>query len=276
MGKSRNVGKFHASKIYFCRMNPPVFSIITVVFNGKNLLEGTVRSVQNQTYPHIEYLIVDGASTDGTLDLVQKFAAEMPNLRWISERDRGLYDAMNKGLRLATGDFVWFLNCGDHLHSPDTVEKLAEKMEPETDVFFGETMLVDDSRRPAGTMSELSTRTLPARLSWQDYLGGMLVVHQSFVPRRSISPEYLLGNLCADFDWCIEILKKSRKNTPAEAILTDYLMGGMSKQRHRQSLRDRFLVMRRHFGFGKTLLAHAWILLRAAWHRFTRLGRSRY
>lgn len=276
MGKSRNVGKIQALKIYFCPMNPPVFSIITVVFNGKNLLEGTARSVQNQTYPHIEYLIVDGASTDGTLDLIQKFAAEMPNLRWISERDKGLYDAMNKGLQLATGDFVWFLNCGDHLHSLETVEKMVEKMEATTDVFFGETLLVDDSRRPAGTMSELSTRKMPARLRWQDYLGGMLVVHQSFVPRRSLAPDYLLGNLCADFDWCIQILKKSRRNTPTETILTDYLMGGMSKQRHRQSLLDRFWVMRRHFGLFQTLLAHGWILGRAVWHRVARLGRSRY
>ncbi len=257
-------------------MKLPIFSIITVVFNGEKLLEGTMESVKNQTYPHIEYLIIDGASSDGTLDLVKKYAAEMPNLRWISERDAGLYDAMNKGLRLATGDFVWFLNAGDHLHDPKTVEKLAEKMERETDVFFGETMLVDENRRPAGTMSELSTRKIPAQLRWQDYLGGMLVVHQSFVPRRAISPEYLPKNLCADYDWCIEILKKSRKNTPANAILTDYLMGGMSKKRHRQSLKDRFSVMRKHFGLLKTLAAHGWILGRAGVHFLQKLGKEKY
>ena len=252
------------------------FSIITVVFNGEQLLPGTVESVRQQTHSDIEYWVIDGSSRDGTGALIEKYAAEMPNLRWISERDRGLYDAMNKGLRLATGDFVQFLNCGDHLHRPDTIEKLAALADPTTDVIYGETLLVNDLREPAGTMSELSTRSLPEKLTWRSYLGGMLVVHQSFIPRRAIAPQYIADNLCADYDWCIEILKKSRKNTRFSGIITDYLMGGMSKQRHRQSLRDRFSVMRRHFGLPATVAAHGWILLRAAWHKLLRWGQKTY
>lgn len=252
------------------------FTIITVVFNGEQLLPGTVESVRQQTHPDIEYWIIDGGSRDGTVRIIEQYAAEMPNLRWISERDRGLYDAMNKGLRLATGDFVQFLNCGDHLHRPDTIEKLAALTDPETDVIFGETLLVNDLREPAGTMSELSTRRLPEKLTWRSYLGGMLVVHQSFIPRRAIAPEYMAGNLCADYDWCIQILKKSRKNARFGGIITDYLMGGMSKQRHRQSLRDRFTVMRQHFGLPATLLAHGVIMLRAAWHKLLRWGKPTY
>lgn len=254
----------------------PVFSIITVVFNGRALLPGTVESVRRQTYPGIEYLIIDGNSTDGTTDLIRQYAAEMPNVRWISEKDRGLYDAMNKALRMATGDFVWFLNCGDHLHAPDTVENLAARATEDTDVFYGDTLLVNDAREPAGRMSALSTRNLPEHLSWRDYLGGMLVVHQSFVARRTLAPEYIADNLCADYDWCIRILKKSRRNIHAHCILSDYLMGGMSKQRHRQSLKDRFHIMRLHFGLAQTLLAHAWIVVRAGLHRVKRQGKERY
>lgn len=254
----------------------PVFSIITVVFNGRALLPGTVESVRKQTYPGIEYLIVDGGSTDGTVDLIRSYAAEMPNLHWISEKDRGLYDAMNKGLRMASGDFVWFLNCGDHLHATDTVEKIAALVGPETDVLYGDTRLVNDAREPAGLMSQLGTRPLPARLSWRNYLGGMLVVHQSFVARRSLAPEYMAGNLCADYDWCIRILKKSRQNVHTGLVLSDYLMGGMSKKRHRQSLRDRFKIMREHFGLFSTLLAHLWIVVRAAIHRLKRIGKPSY
>ncbi|MFN4254802.1 MAG: glycosyltransferase family 2 protein [Saprospiraceae bacterium] len=252
------------------------FTIITVVFNGEQLLPGTVESVRQQTHPDIEYWVIDGGSRDGTVALIEKYAAQMPNLRWISERDKGLYDAMNKGLRLATGDFVQFLNCGDHLHRPDTIEKLAALADPETDVIFGETLLVNDLREPAGTMSELSTRRLPEKLTWRSYLGGMLVVHQSFIPRRAIAPEYMADNLCADYDWCIKILKKSRKNARFSGIITDYLMGGMSKQRHRQSLRDRFAVMRQHFGLPATLAAHGLIVLRAAWHKLLRWGKPTY
>ncbi len=200
----------------------------------------------------------------------------MPNLKWISEPDKGLYDAMNKGLRMATGDFVWFMNGGDHLHAADTVEKAAAMVSDKTDVLYGETLLVDDAREAAGTMSELSTRRLPARLHWRDYLGGMLVVHQSFVARRSIAPFYIDHNLCADYDWCIRILQKSRENTHTGLILTDYLMGGMSKQRHQQSLKDRFGVMRYHFGLLPTLLAHGMIVVRAVWHRVRRWRKKQY
>lgn len=254
----------------------PVLSVVTVVFNGAALLPGTVESVLAQTYPHIEYLLIDGGSTDGTADLIQEYAARYPHLRWISERDRGLYDAMNKGLRLATGDFVQFLNCGDHLHAPDTVARMLAQVGPDTDVLYGETLLVNDARQPAGTMSELSTRRLPEQLTWRSFLGGMLVVHQSFVPRRSLAPEYILGNLCADYDWCIRILKQARSTQNVHLVVTNYLMGGLSKQRHRQSLRDRFEVMRHHYGLPLTLLAHAWIVLRAAWWRVARRGQARY
>ena len=254
----------------------PVFSIITVVYNGAPLLPGTHESVRRQTFPDIEYIVVDGASKDNSLEIIQQYAAEMPHLRYISEPDRGLYDAMNKGLRMATGDFVQFLNCGDHLHAADTLERMAALISPQTDVLYGETLLVDDARQPAGTMSELSTRQLPTHLTWRSFLGGMLVVHQSFMPRRSVAPEYLADNLCADYDWCIRILKQSRQNVHTGLIITDYLMGGLSKQRHRQSLRDRFDVMRQHYGLPLTLLAHGWILLRAAWHRVVRWGKARY
>ncbi|MEO6037273.1 MAG: glycosyltransferase family 2 protein, partial [Saprospiraceae bacterium] len=268
--------------LYFCLQmarNPdpfPVFSIITVVYNGGALLPGTMQSVAEQSYPQIEYLVIDGGSKDDSAAIIRDYAVKMPNLRWISEPDRGLYDAMNKGLHMATGDFVWFLNCGDHLHDASTVAHCAALITPITDVLYGETLLVDEHRQPAGTMSELSTRRLPEQLHWRDYLGGMLVVHQSFVARRSLAPDYRTDNLCADYDWCIRILKQSRMALYTGLVLTDYLMGGLSKQRHRQSLRDRFAIMRQHFGLFPTLLAHGWIVLRAAGHRLRRRGKERY
>ncbi len=252
------------------------FTIITVVYNGEKDLPGTMESVRRQTYPHIEYIFVDGASKDNSLQVIKDFVPAMPNVRWISEPDKGLYDAMNKGMAIATGDFVWCLNCGDHIHAPDVLEKMAALVTPDTDVLYGETMLVDERRRPVGTMSELSTRQLPARLHWRQFLGGMLVVHQAFIPRLSVAPPLIENNLCADYDWCIRILKKSRGTVNTGLITTDYLMGGISKQRHRQSLRDRFAVMREHFGLPATLLAHGWIVLRAGLHRVKRWGKTRY
>jgi len=256
---------------------PPTFTIITVVYNGEQLLQGTMDSVLCQTYTDYEYLIVDGASRDGTRALIA--AAEdhfEGRMRWLSEPDKGLYDAMNKGLRLAEGVFVWFLNAGDHLHAADTLEQVAAKIGPNTDVLYGDTLLVDHDRAPLGLMSQLSTRSLPQHLNWRDYLGGMRVVHQSFVPRLALAPAYEIGNLCADYDWCIRILKQSRENENTGLVLSDYLAGGLSKKRHRQSLIDRFTVMRRHFGLGAAIQAHGYIVWRAWTHRFRRLGKPRY
>lgn len=255
------------------------FTIITVVWNGRELLEGTFESVAAQTFFDFEYLVIDGGSTDGTLDLIIKKLSEKQrfNLRFTSQPDNGLYDAMNKGLALATGEFVCFLNAGDHLFEPTTLEKLAALANESTDLIYGETMLVDENRRPAGTMSELSTRRLPAVLTARSMQRGMVVVHQSIWVRRSIAPFYdLAWKLCADIDWLICCLKSSRKTVNANLILTSYLMGGMSKKRHRASLCERFLILKKYFGLWPTLANHGLILIRAGWHRISRFNKTQY
>jgi glycosyltransferase involved in cell wall biosynthesis len=255
----------------------PVFSIITVVYNGVSLLRGTMQSVCDQDFKgEIEYILVDGASKDGSQELIAGFAQKMPALRWVSEPDRGLYDAMNKGLSMASGDFVLFLNAGDEIYAHDTLRLVAGLIAADTGVLYGETMLVDDARRPQGLMRDLSTRRPPRALHWKDYLGGMLVVHQSFIARRSLCGPYRLDNLCADFDWCIRILKNSPRNTYTDSVISNYLMGGISKKRHRKSLLDRFEVMRSHYGLFNAVLAHVHIVFRAIAHRFARANAQRY
>ena len=96
----------------------PVVSIITVVYNDAAGLKSTMESVQGQAYSNIEHIIIDGASTDGTLDLLKEEGGKAAY--WKSEPDTGLYDAMNKGLKAAVGDYVWFINAGDLIHSKDT------------------------------------------------------------------------------------------------------------------------------------------------------------
>ncbi len=252
-------------------IRPQLLTIITVCYNSAHLLEGTIRSVLAQTYPHIEYLVVDGASSDYTgtvVRLMQNLNSRLLNakvFRYLSEPDGGLYDAMNKGLRLATGDFVWFLNAGDQLFEAQTVEKMMLQCSPDTDVLFGEVMLVSYTRRHLGTRSALTTQKLPGSLCPESLRLGMTVSHQAFVPRRAIAPSFIEHNLAADIDWVIEILKKSRKNVPTQLILAEYLTGGLSKQKHRQSLRDRYLVLKKHFGFWPNLWAHVRIFWRAFW-----------
>lgn len=255
-------------------MNSPIFSIITVVYNGESLLAGTIESVLSQTYPYIEYIIVDGNSKDNTKAIIQRYQHKIS--KWISEPDKGIYDAMSKGLLLATGDFVWYLNCGDHLFKQDTIEKMVSYWTPDTDVLYGDAMLVDDSRQYLGLLSEVTVHRLPKELSWKSMKLGMNVCHQSFVAKRELAEIYLTDNLVADLDWVIKILKKSRKTVNTGMVLSEFLSGGISKQQHRRSLWDRYAILRRYFGFFPNLYHHLLIVVRAIVFKFSRRGKVRY
>jgi glycosyltransferase involved in cell wall biosynthesis len=303
-------------------------SIITVCYNAEAVLEGTLLSVLNQTYPHIEYIVIDGNSKDGTRALIEKYASyilppspskgggdgmysyipsselsrsnvhvhspsAIPSppplegeggrsalgkspLLWISEPDQGIYDAMTKGQRLATGDFVWFINAGDRLFAPDTVEKAVAQLRPDTDVFYGEVMLVDENRTHLSIRSEATTQKLPNPLTWKNYRLGMVVCHQGIAVRRSIAPDYLPHNLSADIDWSIRALKQARHVVATNLIVAEYLKGGISKQKHQQSLLDRFAILQTHFGLGGALWGHFLIVVRAVVFRVRRIGKEHY
>jgi glycosyltransferase involved in cell wall biosynthesis len=265
-----------------------LFSIITIVYNGENLIAGTIQSVLNQTFTDFEYIIVDGESKDKTFDIVQDFQKKRPlSINAISEPDKGLYDAMNKGLRLAKGEFVLFLNAGDHLFETTTLEKLANAASPSTDILFGETMLVDDNRNHIGTRTELTVQKLPYRLTWRSMRFGMVVCHQSFLARRKQAPQscfqldgafapYIEQNLAADIDWVIKCLKTSRNQTNTHIIISEYLMGGVSKTRHRQSLKDRYEVLKTHFGWFPNLINHGVIVVRALIFKLKNRNKSTY
>jgi glycosyltransferase involved in cell wall biosynthesis len=114
-----------------------LITVVTVVLNGFKTLEGTVLSIINQTYPNVEYIIIDGASTDGTLDIIKKYDDKIDY--WISEPDKGIYDAMNKGIDLATGEWINFMNSGDWFTKNDAIEKIfANKFYDEIDVIYGD------------------------------------------------------------------------------------------------------------------------------------------
>lgn len=249
-------------------------SIITVVYNGIDLLPGTMQSVFAQSYPNIEYLIIDGNSTDGTQKLITKNADKITN--WISEPDKGLYDAMNKGLKMATGDFVWFMNAGDRIFAADTVEKMMSNCTSETDVLFGEVMLVNEKRDYLGTRSEVTTQKLPNNLNWKSLKYGMCVCHQAFLPKREIAPQYALDNLSADIEWVIRCLKKARVATPTDLVLAEYLAGGLSKKRHKEGLKGRFAILQKYYGLIPNIINHGIILIRALLHKIRRVGKTHY
>ena len=236
-----------------------------------------MQSVVNQTFTNYEYIIIDGNSKDKTFAIVQDFQQKYPlSISAISEPDKGLYDAMNKGLSRARGEFVLFLNAGDHLFEATTLEKLAHMTSPTTDILFGETMLVNEHRAHIGTRTALTVQKLPERLTWQSMRLGMVVCHQSFLVRRKLAPQYIERNLAADIDWVIKCLKKSNNQTNTHTIISAYLMGGVSKTRHRQSLKDRYEVLKTHFGWLPNLLNHGVIVVRALIFKWKNKGKQTY
>lgn len=238
----------------------PKFSVITVTYNAAAVLEDTIQSVITQTYHHVEYIIVDGGSTDGTLDIVAQYRDRIATV--VSEPDKGLYDAMNKGMRLATGDYLCFLNAGDSFHEDDTLQSIAHSLTGSAlpDVIYGQTELVDSE----GHFVRMRRLSAPEHLNWKSFRQGMLVCHQAFFAKRALAEPYdLRYRFSADFDWCIRVMKRAQTLHNTRLTLIDYLEEGMTTRNRRASLRERFRIMVKHYGWVSTVLHHAWFVVRA-------------
>ena len=255
------------------------FSIITVTYNAEATLERTLQSVAQQTHPDIEHLIIDGASKDKTLEIAHRY----PHAIVMSEPDKGLYDAMNKGLQRATGDFLCFLNAGDQLHSKDTLAHLAQSaanasLASDSSLPFDSSLVTDGS--PIGVLYGdthivdaqghfLRNRRLtpPEHLTWRSFKDGMLVCHQAFYVNRQIALSYDLSyRFSADFDWCIRCMKEGElrgmQNLYLHEPIADYLAEGMTTANHQASLKERFKIMAKHYGLMPTIGQHIWFIFR--------------
>lgn len=246
-------------------------SIITVTYNAETTIERTLQSVAQQTMSDIEHIIIDGASTDRTLEIARRY----PHAILYSEPDHGLYDAMNKGLQKATGDYLCFLNAGDKLHSRDTLAHMAQVQEtlkskgnPSIAVFYGDTCIVDND----GRFLRNRRLTPPEHLTWHSFQDGMLVCHQSFYIHRQVALSYdTTYRFSADFDWCIRCMKEGERlgmtNLYLHEPLTDYLVEGLTTANHQASLKERFRIMAKHYGLLPTIGKHIWFIYRALVNR---------
>ncbi len=238
----------------------PKFTVITVTFNAAEYIEATILSVVNQTYTNIEYIIVDGQSTDGTVDIAKKYSGHIKHL--ISESDDGLYHAMNKGLALATGDYLCFLNAGDSFNGNDTLEKIVQGLQGRDKlpgIIYGETALVDKH----GSYIGMRRHKAPEHLTWKSFRHGMMVCHQAFMPSREIAEPYDTAyRFSADFDWCIRLMKKTSDTHNTHTTIINYCNVGMTTRNHKASLAERFRIMRRHYGLPVTAAMHAWFVIR--------------
>ena len=247
---------------------------VTITYNAAQVLQRTLDSVLQQDYPDIVHLIIDGASTDGTIQLIDDYvqrsnaADNGHRIQVTSEPDHGIYDAMNKGLRSLDGDYVCFLNAGDFLPAPDTVSKIVASVSQGDlpAVLYGDTDIVDGEGR------FLHHRRLapPENLTWKSFRQGMLVCHQAFYARTDFAiatPSDQRYSYSADVDWCIRIMKAAAKeNVPLHnlhMVVANYTQEGQTTLHHRESLIERFKVMGRHYGWLTTIMMHLWFVIRS-------------
>lgn len=248
----------------------PLVTVITITYNAAGVLARTMRSMAGQSARGYEHLIVDGASTDGTVAL----AESMPNpgLRIVSEPDRGIYDAMNKGLRLARGRYVLFLNAGDAFTRPDVLQMYMDAARTGADVVYADTLVTD----PEGTYVRPRHLSAPEVLDAASFARGMLVCHQAFMVRRDLAGPYdTRYRFSADYDWCVACLLKSDPsrcvNLHTNAVL--YLAEGTTDRNKIRSLRERFGIMCRRYGTLRTVANHISFVPRALARRLKKLRR---
>lgn len=247
----------------------PLVTIITITFQAEKQLVRTLESVLHQTYTNIEYVVVDGHSTDATIHIIQKyeqlFLEKNISFRWMSEPDKGIYDAMNKGIQMATGDYLWFMNAGDQIASNDCLERIMDGLpEIRPDFIYGETKIVDEMGEIMGDRRLKA----PEELNWKSFKMGMLVCHQSMLVKKNCVVRYnLTYRYSGDFDWTIRCLKRSKTIHNTHLVLSHFLDGGVSKKKMKASLKERFQIMAINYGWISTLLRHLWFVCRAAYFK---------
>lgn len=250
---------------YLCRVvcvltiMTPLFSIITVTYNASGTLGATMASVAEQTCDLYEHIIQDGASKDNTLEIAARGDKERTKI--FSSPDSGIYDAMNKAMAEAKGDYVIFLNAGDRFHSPETLQHLADAIMDNDypGIVYGQTDIVDkNGKRIAGRHLRA-----PEELTLQSFAEGMVVCHQAFVALRRITGLYSAEyRFSADYEWCIHCLQHSHRNVYVDEVTIDYLNEGVTTANRRKSLIERYKIMCRYYGRMATMRRHLRFLVR--------------
>lgn len=218
------------------------FTVITVCRNAAASIEETIKSVIEQDYPKVEYLIIDGQSTDATPSILKKYKKQ--TTRIISEKDSGIYNAMNKGIRLATGDFVLFLNAGDRFHDVKVLSSVASKIEPETDIAYGD-VVTFGANQPKQLVKFNRTSTY--------FLMNNTICHQAiFTGRPLLNPGFdEKYQIAADYNWLLGTLRRKNINQLyLDQVIAYYSLDGVSNSLQKRAVgeKEQREIARKYFG----------------------------
>lgn len=223
------------------------FSIVTVCFNAEDSIEDTIKSVINQTYNNFEYIIVDGYSKDNTVKIINKYKDSIDII--ISEPDNGIYDAMNKGIGLSSGQFVNFLNSGDTYFSSNTLQIVKNHIEINTSIVSGDFNLISENKKPI----LIETK----KINWRDFRKDFYACHQSIFVNLSIVNSYDIDyKIKADYKWVLDALSKTSEcnivkiNKP----LVNYNSDGFSSKNFFRNLNELMKLHKNYFGIYQLVL----------------------
>ncbi|MEZ9330300.1 glycosyltransferase [Vibrio breoganii] len=216
----------------------PLISVVTVSFNCVSEIERTLLSVSDQTYTELEYIVVDGGSSDGTLDIINRYRNAIDI--FVSESDHGIYDAMNKGLDAATGDWVIFMNAGDKFYSVDTI----------TSVFNNPNDFQETNHIYGKVVSDFNGRLYHKKLNKLNFLKiGMPFCHQSVFSRLSYHKRNKFSlnySIVSDFDFFTKSYQEGSKFARLESIVSIINPGGVSDSRRLVAYREKICVAKKY------------------------------
>lgn len=201
--------------------NKPKISIVTVSFNAVKQIENTITSVLNQTYPYIEYIIIDGGSTDGSVDIIKRYAHRLTY--WISEPDEGIYDGMNKGLQVASGEWINFMNSGDTFFNTQVIENTIKLANEKSDIIFGSNSVIKDN-----ILYEVIPKPFYKNLPLHHDMG---FNHQCTFVRTSLAKKYKFDTkfkLAADYNMVITLYRNKAIFQQINLIIAKYDLTGVS------------------------------------------------
>lgn len=238
------------------------FSVITVCYNALEALPGAVASLKSQTYTDREWVVVDGGSKDGTQDYLR--GCGEPLARMVSEKDRGIYDAMNKGIALASGDVLFFLNADDAFHDPEVLAEVARHFDadPELDMLFGDVVLVKGDDRIYKRFDFINRATI----RFDDLCHQVIFARKRLFDR--VGDFKLDWKTSADYDWMLRVFLSGAKVKHVRRPVSFFSCGGMHV-RDPQALADERWALRRQY-VSRPMLELGYLVSRGV-HKLSRM-----
>jgi len=228
-------------------------SIITVTYNAENFIEKTINSIINQSYKNIELIIIDGESKDDTLKIIKNYSQHINIL--VSEKDSGIYDAMNKGINLATGDFITFLNAGDDYINNNVLFNLFENLDKDTNIVYADHISILNGKEKYRKAKKFNKNNLFKFLT-------TTVCHQAIFVKKEIAPKYNLKyKLKGELNWYFDILENTNiKFLHRKMPIVYYLRGGVGETKYILNLKEILKVLYSHGGIVGVLKAYKFLI----------------